>query len=288
MLASCRHCDPWACSSEAICCGVYLGISPTQYTAFPVSQDQPRVGWVSARLSRRHVARLQPVQDDGLRDVAKAACSDHTFSSAVRKQEAIWRGTLHQLWSARGTFSDKHFLPARASSSWAIGSRKRESGGVCQTAVWFCGFFQFRTIAPPCYGEGGGFSFSISTLWILCLLHTLGLWKEERREVAFQHAKAHTQFLTRNPIHWIVPIFAVWKGYWWDRLVGSEDGDPLRWASQMAAGRRSQDTTVRRRAHPWSVLQTRMESSLHHNSVCTVDLGKKEALGLGSVLTGNH
>lgn len=39
---------------------------------------------------------------------------------------------------------------------------------------------------------------------------------------------------------------------------------------------------------PQSVLQTRMESSLHHNSVCTVDLRKKEALGVGSILTGNH
>lgn len=39
---------------------------------------------------------------------------------------------------------------------------------------------------------------------------------------------------------------------------------------------------------PQSVLQTRMESSLHHNSVCTVDLRKKEALGLGSILTDNH
>lgn len=27
---------------------------------------------------------------------------------------------------------------------------------------------------------------------------------------------------------------------------------------------------------------------LHRNSVCTVDLRKKDALGLGSILTGNH
>lgn len=43
--------------------------------------------------------------------------------------------------------------------------------------------------------------------------------------------------------------FTLWKGSWWDWLVGSEDGDSLRWASQMATGR-SQDSTVWREDTP--------------------------------------
>lgn len=77
-----------------------------------------------------------------------------------------------------------------------------------------------------------------------------GFGRKNEEKLLVSTPKLTHNFSRGIPYIGLCLIFVLWKGFWWDWLVGSEDGDPLRWASQMAAGRRSQDTRVRRRAYP--------------------------------------
>jgi hypothetical protein len=126
-LASCRSWDPQACSGGAICCGVYLSVSPNQSTAFlQWAKTSPGWGWVSARLSRRHGGRLHL-----FRVMALSCCKGSLLWShfLIRSQETGSDLTQHtaSVMISQGTFSDKHFLPA-----WAgiliVGNRQQKEG----------------------------------------------------------------------------------------------------------------------------------------------------------------
>lgn len=107
----------------------------------------------------------------------------------------------------QGTFSDKHFLPARASSSWAIGSRKRESGGVCQAAVWFYDFSPLRAMTPTCDRGLPGLLPNLNPLDPLPDAQNGASEGRMKKLTAWRHASAHIQFSTRDLICKIVACF---------------------------------------------------------------------------------